>query len=238
MIRIHLTILMTAVFVCGCIETPTAQKNRPEKPRNLFDLGRVRRLESKLVWSRQANDFYRFHRYNHELKLKNSEPGFSGRQLSVLVPDVDGAGKLPCLFYNPAGGTAFTGKSAGNAPIKPIIPFVEAGFVVVMYGTAGGTVNVANGASMDALAKEAEKYAEAHAGLLNARYAVDFALKKYPIIDRDHLYAIGHSSGGKQALLLTAADRRIRGCVAWAPACDLSGEEELAIKSLKQIRKT
>jgi dipeptidyl aminopeptidase/acylaminoacyl peptidase len=62
----------------------------------------------------------------------------------------------------------------------------------------------------------------AEAGLLNARVAIEIALTRVAAIDPRRLYAAGHSSAGTLALLLAENESRLAGCLAYAPAVDLT----------------
>ncbi len=236
MIRFVISLgVLLGIASLGCID-PKQGTSQGEQ-RDLFDLPSSTTPQAKQVFARPADRYRRYHQKNFEFDLTSDQPGYTGRQFKTLLPDVSPGTQVPCLFYNPAGATAFSGKSAGTAEIDPMLPYVKAGFAVVIYGTDGGTVEITERTSIRSLAKQADQYARAHAGLINARHAIDFVLQEFPQIDAKRLYTIGHSSGGKQALLVAAADPRIAGCVAWAPGCRVSDEEAQLLNSLGRIQR-
>ncbi|QEG41887.1 alpha/beta hydrolase family protein [Roseimaritima ulvae] len=228
--------VLLGIASLGCVDANRVAS--PSEQRDLFDLPTGPTPAVKEVFARPANGYRRYHQKNYEFVLTSDQPGYTGRQFKTLIPDVSSGTQVPCLFYNPAGATAFNGKSAGTAEIDPMLPYVKAGFAVVIYGTDGGTVEITERTSIRSLAKQAEQYANAHAGLINARHAVDFVLQEFSQIDAQRLYTIGHSSGGKQALLVAAADSRIAGCVAWAPACQVSKDEQELLQKLGRARRS
>ncbi|MCG8653670.1 MAG: prolyl oligopeptidase family serine peptidase, partial [Pirellulales bacterium] len=66
-----------------------------------------------------------------------------------------------------------------------------------------------------------ERYQAAQAGLTNAQNALNFAIQKIPQLDADRIYALGHSSAGRQALLWAAHEPRIKACATIAPEVSL-----------------
>lgn len=66
----------------------------------------------------------------------------------------------------------------------------------------------------------ATAFKNAGAGMLNARHAIDYVLKMVPAIDPKRLFSAGHSSAGRESLLLAESDPRIAACVAYAPVTD------------------
>lgn len=227
--------IVLGIASLGCIDRRDVA-TRPTE-RQLFDLPSGAAPQAKQVFARPADRYRHYQQQNFEFVLTSDQPGYTGRQFKTLMPDVPTGTQVPCLFFNPAGATAFNGKSAGMAEVDPMLPYVNAGFAVVIYGTDGGTLKITERTSLKSLAKQAEQYAQAHAGLINARNAIDFVLQEFPQIDPQRLYTIGHSSGGKQALLVAAADPRIAGCVAWAPGCRISDEEAQLLNSLGRLRR-
>ncbi len=193
--------------------------------------------EAKRTRSVAPSNDQHFSQYTYELLVPYGQPGFTGRYAKVLVPETPSARRMPCLFYNPPGATVFTGKSIGSTSVDPVLPYVNAGFVVVIYGTDGGTVDLGGRVSMKVIAQQAHQYGLAHAGLIHGRNAINFVLQELLSIDPHRLYTIGHSSVGKQALLLAAADSRITGCVAFAPACEISKEEADTIAKLNGLER-
>lgn len=144
-----------------------------------------------------------------------SGPG-SADKLYIFRPANASEGSLPCVFVAAAGATAFSGMNIAEGDVPELLPYAEAGFVVVGYETDGEL----NGESLLAVRRAFYTYRASQAGLVNARNAIDYALKNLPEIDPERLYTAGHSSAGGQALLLAAHEPRIRGCVAFNSVTD------------------
>jgi len=147
-------------------------------------------------------------------------PGFSN-QLYVYLPAGEHAPEsLGCVFIAPAGATVLTGMGLGASDQFEHIPYVLAGYAVVAYeldGDPGPLDEVTDDQFRDAF----KEYRDSMAGLINARNAIDFALATLPEVDPKRLYAAGHSSAGRQALLLAAHEPRISACIAYNPVSDV-----------------
>ena len=113
----------------------------------------------------------------------------------------------------------FSGMILGDEDIESVLPYVEHGFAIVAYETDGCQPSFDHDPTPLEIAQMTRDYVESKAGLVNAKRAIDYAIANFPELDENQLYAIGHSSGGKQALLLAAHDVRIKGCIGFAPAC-------------------
>jgi len=158
--------------------------------------------------------------------------GHDARVLWIFEPQHRSSAKLPCVFIAPDSSTCFYGKSLRGANLRGYWPYAEAGFVVVAYSLDGATSYF----NSNQVVAGIDRFRAAHCGVDNERAAVDYALANLPYVDPKRLYAVGHSSGGTMALMAAAHDRRIAGCVAYAPACDVSsrvnklGAFELSIR--------
>ncbi|TWU06023.1 alpha/beta hydrolase family protein [Stieleria varia] len=136
--------------------------------------------------------------------------------------------KYPCLIYTSAGAPNFGGMRLSPSDQTFILPYVQMGFAVVCYET-DGAIDLTDKTTPEEMARAADLYIRSSAGLVNARNAIHFALERFPEIDSDRLFTLGHSSGGKQALLLAANEPRIKGCVTFAPSTQLGFVERIGI---------
>ena len=150
-------------------------------------------------------------------------------RLWIYLPTGAASAKVPCLFVGPAGSHMFDGNGLGEGDRAEHLPYVRAGYAVVAYEVDGELPENANDQqTVDA----AVAFKDAHAGLSNARAAVDYALARVPGIDPSRLYAAGHSSAGSLALLVAEYDPRITACIAYAPCCNVPkrlGEQTLSV---------
>ena len=156
--------------------------------------------------------------YTVDLGAAEGTPGHNS-EVRVVLPSPLPAGKLPTLVVNGAGAYLFSGMVLADEDIEPMLPYVKQGFAVLAYETDGCQPSFERDPSPSDIASMTRAYVASKGGLVNAKRALDYGLERFPELDPEQLYAIGHSSGGKQALLLAAHDDRIQGCVAFAPAC-------------------
>ncbi len=131
---------------------------------------------------------------------------------------------IPCVFITAAGVPPYVGNGFGpdleRQRNPEHLPYVHAGFAVVAYDTDGELAHP-NDLTYQEVGAAAAAFKDADAGVLNARHAIDYVLKMVPAIDAKRLYAAGHSSAGRIALLLAETDRRIAACAAYAPVTDV-----------------
>lgn len=166
--------------------------------------------------------------YIVDLDVPAGQPG-QDSEVRVVLPHPKPAGKIPTLVVNGAGAYLFSGMVLSDEDIEPMLPYVERGFAVIAYETDGCQPDFDREPTPGDIAEMTRRYVASKAGLVNAKRALSFALERFPEIDADQLYTIGHSSGGKQALLLAAHDDRIRGCVAFAPACQMDFGSKMTV---------
>lgn len=138
--------------------------------------------------------------------------------LWIYLPDPAPAGKIPCVFIAPAGSPLIFGMDLSEDDRLEQVPYALAGMAVVAYSVSGpgddkGTVSQ----NMDASAK----FMKAHAGLTDAKAAIDYAVANLDEIDTTKLYTAGHSSAATLSLLVAEFEPRIAACVAYAPICDI-----------------
>lgn len=123
-----------------------------------------------------------------------------------------------CVVIAVAGGTGVSGNKLSVLSRPEHVPYVRKGFVVAAYDVDG---KIPKGASEPAAIAAITAFRDAHAGLDNARAALDYALSVVPSIDKKRIFAAGHSSAATLALLFAAEEPRIRAVAAYAPITDL-----------------
>lgn len=151
----------------------------------------------------------------------SSGPG-KQMKMRVYLPGGDHPPKsLGCVLVAPAGTTLLHGLKLDDDDYHAeTMPYVRAGYAVVFY-SIDGPLDDWNRAS-DAQKGEAyKKFKAAQAGVVNGRNALEFVLAKLPQVDPKRIYCAGHSSAATLSLLLAAREKRIAGCIAYAPATDL-----------------
>ncbi|AIE88027.1 alpha/beta hydrolase family protein [Fimbriimonas ginsengisoli] len=134
-------------------------------------------------------------------------------RLWVYAPD-DKKKNHPCIVIAAAGSPMTSGMPLGEGDRAEHLPYVAKGYVVVAYEVSGPLVKGADPIPAMTL------FAKRDLGIANGKAAIDYALHSLPV-DPMRLYAVGHSSAATLALQLSAADSRIRGCVAYAPVTDV-----------------
>ena len=161
-----------------------------------------------------------------------NEPGRNSRLIVCVPNDPQGDGeRKPCVFMAASGGTNFSGVRFEEMRIGECLPYALAGFIVVMYEVDGHMDS--GDISQKQFRSRFAQFCDSKAGLVNARNAIKFALAKIPGIDNERLFAVGHSSAGRQAMLLGATDPRIKGCLGLAPLLSRDAkDEELLMKDL------
>ncbi|TWT76477.1 Alpha/beta hydrolase family protein [Planctomycetes bacterium CA13] len=136
--------------------------------------------------------------------------------------------RYPCVFVAAAGATVLNGVGMSTAEMGLYSALTRQGFIVVGYGTDG---DISETASTAEFVRAHQRFRASMSGLVNSRNAISLALATVPAIDPNRLYAVGHSSAAKHALLLATHEPRIRGCVSLAGFADIlrtAGDQEEA----------
>jgi dienelactone hydrolase len=162
----------------------------------------------------------------HEIQFnppdENAEalPGQSGKLWLYLPEGQHDPTALPCVLIAAAGSNLITGKALSGDDRAEHLPFVRAGFAVLAYEVDGA---VAEGEGLDdEKARHAiEAFLAAQAGLVNAHNALEYVLAKVPQVDPERIYAAGHTSAGRLALLFAENEPRLKGCAALACRIDV-----------------
>lgn len=156
-----------------------------------------------------------------EVRWGTPIPGLEN-QLYVYTPSgTHSPRSLPCVLIAPAGATPVSGMGLASGDQPEHIPYVRAGFAVVAYTIPGALPGDPDSASNRQFQRAYQQYRDAKAGLQNARDALEYVVNRMPEVDPQRLYTAGHSSAGKQALLLAAHEPRIKGCVSFAGVCNV-----------------
>lgn len=160
-------------------------------------------------------------------------PGQSGK-LWVYSPEGDAApASLAGVVIRGAGSPMITGMNLGDGDRPEHLPWARAGFVVVAYELDGARDGPEAGDAE--LVRSIQGFLAAQAGLVNARAALDFIAAKLPQVDPKRILSVGHSSAGTTALLAAEDDKRISGCVAFAPGqYDVPPERAQVIQQLTE----
>ncbi|MFK8112994.1 MAG: alpha/beta hydrolase family protein [Rubripirellula sp.] len=166
--------------------------------------------------------------YVTDLGVADDQPGHDS-EVRVVLPTRMPQGKVPALIVNGSGAYLFSGMNLCDEDIEPMLPYVERGFAIIAYETDGCQPDFERDPTSADIAQMTRRYVASKAGLINAKRAISYALEQFPEIDANQLYTIGHSSGAKQALLLSTHDDRIRGCVAFAPACQMDISSKMTV---------
>lgn len=144
-------------------------------------------------------------------------------RLWIYLPEKRATAQMPAVFIAPAGMPPFVGNSFEEDHDRQKnpehLPYVRAGYAVIAYDVDGAIANPGD-VTFDQVHEAASAFRKAEAGMLNARHAIDYALKMIPNLDPQRLYSAGHSSAGRISLLLAETDPRIAACIAYAPVTD------------------
>lgn len=136
----------------------------------------------------------------------------------IYLPKERPAGKLPVVLIAPAGSRLYHGGDLGDGSRPEHYPYVQAGYAVVAYSIDG---NLIDNPSDEETLWAIRWFQAAEGGVTNARVALTFALQQVPGLDANQVYSAGHSSAGTLSLAVAASDPRIKGCIAYAPVCDV-----------------
>lgn len=132
-------------------------------------------------------------------------------------PPAPAAGR-PVVLIAPAGSPLFFGMALTQDDRAEHLPWARLGDVVVAYSVDGA---VAKRDDASQLEDGIGRFLRAHAGLDDARTALDFTLVNVSGIDPARVIAVGHSSAATLALRAGADDVRIKAVVAMAPVTDV-----------------
>ena len=162
----------------------------------------------------------------HQVSLAHGE--HAGR-IWIYLPDPLPDKPMPAIFIAPAGVPPIVGNGFGpdldRQQHPEHLPYVRAGFAVVAYDTDGELANP-DDVTFEQVLVATTAFKNAGGGVINARHAIDYVLKMVPSIDPKRLYAVGHSSAGRIALIVAESEPRIAACVAYAPVTDVEKRVE------------
>jgi dienelactone hydrolase len=160
-----------------------------------------------------------------QLHLQGGTGPGGSMELRIYMPAGNhAAGSLRCVLVAPAGTTLLSGTDIGSldpdAYHDECLPYAEAGMAVVMY-SLDGNLDDEDSEDREKTRAAYERFRDAQAGLVNARNALEFALARMPEVNREKIFAAGHSSAATLSLLFGEHEPRLAGCVAYAPATDV-----------------
>lgn len=152
---------------------------------------------------------------------QSGRPG-EGMALRLYLPSGTHAdGSLSCILVPPAGTNLLVGSEMDSSDSNPEhFPYVLEGYAVVTFSLDGwqGNQELATDSQISAGYK---KFRAAHAGLVNAKIAHEFAANSVKEINPKSIYIAGHSSAATLALLYAAHEPKLAGCIAYAPETDV-----------------
>ena len=125
---------------------------------------------------------------------------------------------MPCILIAPAGSRMFHGMGLAKGDEPEHLPYVRQGYVVVAYELEGPLPEHPSDADVVSAVRQ---FKNADGGLVDAKLALDYIAAKLKFVNKNQIYAVGHSSAATAALLVAAHDSRIKACVAYAPVCDV-----------------
>jgi dienelactone hydrolase len=137
-----------------------------------------------------------------------------------LPPGDHEPGSLPCVLIAPAGSICVTGMDLGEGDQKEHMPYVRAGFAVLSY-SLDGHIDDPNSGNDAQLRQASLAFLAAKSGLTNAKVALEWLSARVPEVDKERIYAAGHSSAGTVALLLAENEPRIKKCAAFDARSDV-----------------
>ena len=171
----------------------------------------------------------------HEISVGNTRSRPSGRsrslengslpggQMDMILYLPSGAhqpASLPCVLIAAAGTSLLEGNGCFDESYQSeTIPYVKQGFAVLGY-SLDGPLSSDKPSNQETVAAY-QQFRDAHAGLVNARNALEFVLQQVPAVDPKLVFTAGHSSAGTLALLFAEHESRLAGCIAYAPCVDV-----------------
>jgi predicted esterase len=163
--------------------------------------------------------------YQVDLATANAGSQVPGSQMKMRVylpPGHHPEHSLGCVLVAPAGTNLLTGNDLDEGDYHAeTLPYAEAGYAVVFYSLDGGLPHDLDKTTMEELTKGYLEFRAAHAGVVNARNALELVLARLPEVDPKRIFAAGHSSAAVASLLFAEHEPRLEGVIAYAPAVDV-----------------
>lgn len=203
-------------WAAGCAPRPTGPPTPPVNTRKAPPLPPPTRLEPGVLF--------------REVSVPHRE---GDTRIWLYLPEQPGSAKVPLVVIAPAGSRLFHGMSLGDGDRPEHLPYVRAGFGVLAYDV-WGHVEDEEPSDGDMIAA-ARAFQMSDAGAICARGALDYTLARVRNIDRQRIWTAGHSSAATTALLVAARDKRIKGCVAYAPCTNVPGRIADAIPIFNNV---
>jgi dienelactone hydrolase len=174
------------------------------------------------------------YRVNFSSLNSEDQPGF-GMNLRIYHPAGEHEAKsLPLVIVASSGSPLVIGKPlTADDYHDEALPYAEAGAVVVHYSLDGAEIDP-NKTSWVALSNLSKQFQRACAGLVNARFAIEFALNRIETVDPERIISSGHSSAGALSVLLAAHEPRLKACIAFCPVIDVERWCQPFVDSVKK----
>ncbi|HZJ64392.1 MAG TPA: prolyl oligopeptidase family serine peptidase [Kofleriaceae bacterium] len=152
--------------------------------------------------------------------VREVELARAGTPMTVWIyrPAPSATGPRPVVLIAPDGSPLVWGMTLSDGDRAEHAPWAARGYVVVAYSLDGP---VADHEDVGAIEVGVRAFIGAHAGLANARAAIDLALACEPRADPDRVYAVGHGSAATLALRVGAELPRVKAIVAFNPVTDV-----------------
>ncbi|EAQ81825.1 alpha/beta hydrolase family protein [Blastopirellula marina] len=161
------------------------------------------------------------------VQSKTGEGPGSRMQLRIYLPPGEHADKtLSCVVMPPARANVVAGYPVfPTASFFEAKPFVEAGYVVIVFSLDGQLPKDAFDLPKDEykkyLNRARKRFDDACFGVANGRAAIEYAVRNLPQVDPQQIYVAGIEAAGSAALLLAENEPRLAGCIALAPCIDI-----------------
>ncbi len=139
-------------------------------------------------------------------------------------------GSQPCVLVPSGGGNLITG-TVPTANREIMKPYLSKGFVVISYELCGA-IDPRDARDSEKLSSAYRSFVTVKAGLVNSKNALEYAAQHIEIVDPQKIFVAGYSSGGTQALLFAAHEKRLAGCVAYCPDTGLTDFDAGKLKRL------
>ncbi len=146
-------------------------------------------------------------------------PGYQAKLRVYMPAGNHGAQSLPCVLVAPAGTNLIRGSDMDADDYhKETLPYARAGYVTIFYSLDGA---LENDLDPEQVVRSYRQFKAVDAGVVNGKNAIEFALARIPEVDPTRIYTAGHSSAGTLSLLMATRDKRVAGCIAYAPCADV-----------------
>lgn len=150
-------------------------------------------------------------------------PGDGGKLWVYLPSGEHPPQSLPCVLFPPGRIDHLVGSELSILDEEEHTLYVKAGCVVVAYEFDGRwDVSFSDD---PAYQRQFAAFKNTCGGMVNARNALEYALRKIPEVNPRQVFVTGLTAGGTHALLFAAHEPRLAGVMALEPTIDLPTDE-------------